>query len=354
MARENLSDTSHEELAKAVPHINSTAPSIEEDATKDLRSALGNLKIQCDTDDCCSSDEPDSPIPDTPMCKGYIIDSELAGQLLGERYYFTAPIMEQETSELVVFSLSPTHRMVSRVDENGSFHHYHLDRSSDSIVHFMIGYLTYRWDTRHCTLSYEEPEIGPGSSQFSFGSVHLYMCLEEAREFAQSNNPPVSSNYTPECPPLIDDNGTSPPSPASVPPTLSRTCIVFCAGYFGQSPDQKVIDQWVDHAVTTHQAARDGVNLKCPEMGCKASSRRPHALKTHLYTHYGIKPHSCAICNISVLTEANLSRHMKNIHTCPGCLFVAPVVFIKAHKTTCPQAAKISCERKGRKRNKSK
>ncbi|KAF8749118.1 hypothetical protein RHS01_10305 [Rhizoctonia solani] len=297
MARENLSDTSHEELAKA------RGACIEEDATKDLRSALGKpaciyyVAPRPEVSQEISKSNAIRTIAAALMSQTlpYQIRLRVAGQLLGERYYFTAPIMEQETSELVVFSLSPT-----------------------------IG-----WSLEWMKMDHFTTIISTGPpiqfSQFSFGSVHLYMRLEEAREFAQSNNPPVSSNYTPECPPLIDDNGTSPPSPASVP-TVSGTCIVFCAGYFGQSPDQKVIDQWVDHAVTTHQAARDGINLKCPEMGCKASSRRPHALKTHLYTHYGIKPHSCAICNISVLTEANLSRHMKNIHTCPGCLFVAPVV----------------------------
>ncbi|CAE6403760.1 unnamed protein product [Rhizoctonia solani] len=287
MACEHPANVSQEELTTDVP--TAVTAGVEEDVTKELRLKLGNLKIQCDTAGSYSPSEPSSPIPDTPACKGYIIDSDLANQLLGECYYFVAlDQLEQGSPELLAFSLSPIHRMVSRVDENSSFHHYHLDRSSESIVRFMIGDVPYQWDTRNNTLSSDQLDTVSGPPRFVRYNIPLYTNLEEAKVYIdlfQWDNSQIPNNLAPVSPPLTDDNSASPASLASAPPTLPGTHRPFGTGYFGPSPSQKAIDRWVDFSVTTHQATRDGTNLRCPENGCKASSRRPHALKVYAFIY---------------------------------------------------------------------
>ncbi|KAG8761823.1 hypothetical protein FRC11_012841 [Ceratobasidium sp. 423] len=252
-----------------------------DDETKGLRLKIENMKIRCDPED-----EPTSPIPDTPACKGYVIESDFVEAFLGECYYFVAPIqLDQGPSEFAVFSLSPSRRMVSLVDTNSSFHHHHIDRSFDPIVYFTIGDLPYQWDIQHGTLSSEQFGAGPSVPGLNLSGVQLYMNLGDAKALVDSLqcvNFPNLANLGLESPPLTDNNTPSPPNVADAPPPFTGAQLFdssFRKGYFGHSPSQEEIDQWVDNSVRTDQAVRDGAHLKCPEQGCNASSRRPHALK---------------------------------------------------------------------------
>ncbi|KAG8710381.1 hypothetical protein FRC09_000164 [Ceratobasidium sp. 395] len=58
---------------------------------------------------------------------------------------------------------------------------------------------------------------------------------------------------------------------------------------FGKQARKEDIDEWVNKAVESRQWSAPGGGIKCPESGCKSSSRRPHALKDHMYTHYDIR-----------------------------------------------------------------
>ncbi|KDN40919.1 hypothetical protein RSAG8_07787, partial [Rhizoctonia solani AG-8 WAC10335] len=327
----------------------------KEDESKELWIKLENLEIQHNKDNEVSSPrEPTSPTPDTPACKGYVIESDFVEEFLGECYYFVAPIQPgQGLSEFATFSLSPDRRMVSLVDENLSFHHYHIDRSFGPIAYFTIGDLQYQWDIQHATLSTppssDQLEPGPSASGLNLSIVQLYKNPEEAKALVDSLQYVNLPTLGLESPPLTNNNTPSPPNVADIPPTFTGAHLFDSSlrtEYFGPSPSQEKIDRWVDGSVKNDQAARDGAHLKCPETGCNASSRRPHALKTHLYTHYRIKPYTCTMCDISVLTEANLMRHMKNAHTCPGCHILRSVPVMKAHKAICPRVVMAPSERK--------
>ncbi|CAE6509555.1 unnamed protein product [Rhizoctonia solani] len=270
--------------------------------------------------------------------------------------YFGAPI--QSGQGFVVFGLSQGDRMVFLVDENPYLQH--LDRSFDSIVHFVIGDLQYRWDTENNTLLTQQLGTGPSGSRPEWLDVYLYRNLEEAKAFVNrsltddfamlaqlelESPPPTDSNassppdwlndsytnfeeaealvdhslFAPleiESPPLMDSNASSPPNAADASSTPAETNLLDLSstpGFFGLSSSQGEIDRWVDHAVDTDQVARQGAGLQCPEPVCKHVSRRPHALKIHLYTHYGLKPYACRLCNTKCLTPANLDRHVKNV-----------------------------------------
>ncbi|CAE6471679.1 unnamed protein product [Rhizoctonia solani] len=312
----------------------------EESKINNLRLKISTIKFQPEID------EPSSPTPDTPACKGYVIESDFAAVFLGGCYYFIAPVQpDRGSSDFAVFSLSPDRRIVSFVDTNSSFHHHHIDQSFGPIIHFMIGDLPYQWDIQRGTLSFEQVGVGLSVSGLTLSDVQLYKSLEEAKALVDSLryvNMTTLANLALDSPPLTNSNTSSPPNIADLPPTFTGVHLFESppgTGYFGLSPSQENIDRWVDDYTKTDHAIRDGANLKCPEAGCDASSRRPHALKTHLYTHYRIKPYACKMCNISVLTEANLLRHMKNAHTCPGCHIVKSIPAMKAHKAVCPLTA---------------
>ncbi|CAE7082819.1 unnamed protein product [Rhizoctonia solani] len=305
-------------------HINGNMHEEGADKHKRLWVKTENLGTQHDEDQEVSSpsETSASSAPDTPACKGYMIESDFVEEFLGKCYYFVAPIQPgQCLSEFAVFSLSPDRRMVSLVDANSSFHHHHIDRSFGPVVYFTIGDLWYQWNIQYNTLS------TPPSDQFGTGSsvpglnlsiVQLYRNIEEAKALVdslQDVNLPALANLGLGSPPLTNSNTSSPPNIADVPPAFTGVHLFGSSpreGYFGASPSREKIDRWVDDSVKTDQAVRDKEHLKCPETGCNNSSRRPHALKTHLYTHYRIKPYACTRCDISVLTEANLARHMKN------------------------------------------
>ncbi|CAE6442061.1 unnamed protein product [Rhizoctonia solani] len=329
----------------------------KEDEPKRLWVKTDNAELQHDEDNEVSSpSESTSSTPDTPACKGYLIESDFVKEFLGECYYFVAPIQsEQGLPEFAVFSLSPDHRMVSLVDANLSFHHYHIDRSFGPIVYFMVGNLRYQWDIQHGTLSTppsDQLEADPSILGLNLSIVQLYKNVGEAKALVDSLqyvNLPTLANLSLESPPLTSSNTSSPPNIADIAPTFTGARLFDSSlkmGYFEPSPSQEKIDRWVDDSAKADQAVRDGAHLRCPEEGCNASSRRPHALKTHLYTHYRIKPYTCTMCDISVLTEANLARHMKNAHICPGCHIVQSIPVTKAHKAICPRIATISSARK--------
>ncbi|KDN38673.1 hypothetical protein RSAG8_09348, partial [Rhizoctonia solani AG-8 WAC10335] len=225
------------------------------------------------------------------------------------------------------------------VDADSSFHLYHADLNFDSIVCFTIGDLPYQWDIQHGTLtapSSNQLGADPSSLVSNTSKVQLYANLEEAKayvdllRFDDLTTQDGSSSSS-----LTSSNTSTPSNVAGVPSTFPGSGLFDSpleAGFFGSSPSQGIIDHWVDEPVKT-----DG-DLKCPEVGCTHNARRPRALKIHLYTHYGIKPHMCTMCGISFLTEANRRRHMKNAHTCSGCGFVGPIAVIKTHKGVCTPA----------------
>ncbi|CCO37721.1 hypothetical protein BN14_11880 [Rhizoctonia solani AG-1 IB] len=242
MTHEHPANVSQEALTTSVP--SATTICVEEDVTKGLRLKLENLKIQCDKYDSESSSEPGSPVPDTPACKGYIIESDLADQLLGERYYFVALVqLEQGPPEYCVFSLSPFHRMVSQVDKNSCFHHRYHAQLSEPVVNF---------------------RIGSKSPQLTRHNALLYVTLEEAKlcvDTFQWINLPAPGNLA--TPPLsrTGDSTPSPPSIAGVPPTVTGVNLPFISGYFGPSASQETIDRWVDYSVANDQATRDALDV---------------------------------------------------------------------------------------------
>ncbi|KAH7327684.1 hypothetical protein B0J17DRAFT_217680 [Rhizoctonia solani] len=307
-----------------------------------LRLKTDNLNPPCSIDsESCSPSELASSIPYTPACKGDTSEPNFLDELRGERRYFIAPMqLDQGLSEFSIFSLDPGRRMISHTDE--SLHIHHIDQSFDSVVNFTIGDLAYKWDTLNDTLFVGQPQAGLGTSEFEWSYGQLYSTPEAAKvsvDPQQDANMDTTSLYTLVSPPLTNNSTFSPSDIADDLPTFPETDLFDLpsgVGFFGLSPSQKDIDGWVSRAVSSHQATRDGTKLKCPEAGCTSTSRRPHALKTHLYTHYRIKPFTCDICALSVLTEANLARHIENVHTCPGCDIEGSIPFIKRHKTVCP------------------
>jgi hypothetical protein len=172
--------------------------------------------------------------------------------------------------------------MVSQVDKKSCFHHYYHVQLSEPVVSFRIGDWQYYWDTQNHTLSFESIQTESRSPQLTRHNALLYVTLEEAKlcvDTFQWINLPAPGNLA--TPPLsrTGDSTPSPSSIAGVPPTVTGVNFPFISGYFGPSASQEAIDRWVDYSVANDQATRDGTNLRCPETGCKASSRRPHALK---------------------------------------------------------------------------
>ncbi|CAE6403745.1 unnamed protein product [Rhizoctonia solani] len=277
---------------------------------RQFEASSENLKIQCKTSGRCNSSAPQSPIPDTPASKGYTIESNFVEGILGTTYYFVTPIHSddplnpgQTHSYYAVFGLSPKMRMVSRVDESSAIHFYHHDRSPASVIRFEIGDLSYRWEIQRNTLS---EQVNPELSDLGFMSskINLYTDLKEAQTFAQELRQAQSLQSLHSTGFSITDDTTiqshrfthSASYSPEVPPTLTETSTFdplfqVDAGFFAPFPTREAIDAWVDHGVATNQAARDGNRVKCPEPGCDHSSRRPGALKIHLYTHYRIKPY---------------------------------------------------------------
>ncbi|KEP51244.1 hypothetical protein V565_065070 [Rhizoctonia solani 123E] len=247
-----------------------------------------------------------------------------------------------QNSGFAAFRLSPGDRAVSLVDTSSSFYSHHVDRSFDSIVHFAIGSLRYQWDIQKDTLltplsvksiiapklSNDQWYVNNEETQTDVDSV-----MQDDSDLESSPTYFTNSNSSAS----LDVAGT--PSTSNSP---QQHGLLPGVGYFEPSPSRQKIDQWVDEAVAKHQTTRDGTYLKCPEPECTHTARRPHALKTHIYTHYGIKPYMCTMCGISVLTEANRVRHIKNAHTCSGCKLVGSISTIKSHKAVCLPAATSS------------
>lgn len=181
----------------------------EEDSVNYLQLKIDSIKIQTEMD------ELGSPTPDTPACKGYVIESDFAELFLGGCCYFVAPIQpNQGPSDFAVFSLSPDRRTVSFVDANSSFHHHHIDRSFGPIVHFMIGDLPYQWDIQHGTLSFEQVGVGSSVTELNLSGVQLYKSIEEAKALVDSLqyvNIPTLANLGLDSPPLTNSNTSSPP-----------------------------------------------------------------------------------------------------------------------------------------------
>ncbi|EUC53603.1 hypothetical protein RSOL_013320 [Rhizoctonia solani AG-3 Rhs1AP] len=278
------------------------------DKPKDLWTRRDNIELEHDSDDEVSNPSDLIPSPYTPTCKGYSLESDLVKEV-SACYYFVVPVQqEQSLTETAVFSLSPERRMVSLVDHidaNSSFYPYHVDLSFDTIIHFTIEGLRYQWDIQRGTLTILLSEKLRADSSVRAPeplSVCLYTNLEDAMVCVDMLR---FNDLT-----LQDDLGFDPFS-SPLTNSDSFTALNVPVAFFGPSPSQENIDRWIDEIVARHQTTRDETYLKCPEAGCIDTARRPHALKTHLYTHYGIKPFVCTMCGIYVLTEANRLRHIK-------------------------------------------
>ncbi|KEP47616.1 hypothetical protein V565_149590 [Rhizoctonia solani 123E] len=312
------------------------------DKPKDLWTRRDNIELEHDSDDEVSNPSDLIPSPYTPTCKGYSLESDLVKEV-SACYYFVVPVqLEQSLTETAVFSLSPERRMVSlvnHIDANSSFYPYHVDLSFDTIIHFTIEGLRYQWDTQRGTLTILLSEKLRADSSVRAPeplSVCLHANLEGAmmcEGMLRFDDLTLQDDLGPDPSPSPPTN--SDPSTALNVPGMPLTChspyplgSLFEVGFFEPSPSQENIDRWVDEIVARHQTTRDGTYLKCPEAGCIDTARRPHALKTHLYTHYGIK----------LLTEANRLRHIRSAHTCPGCGFVGSNSTIKSHMAVCSSA----------------
>ncbi|CAE6480614.1 unnamed protein product [Rhizoctonia solani] len=270
---------------------------------------------------------------------------ELSVESLGD--HFVAPFKPARGPGFAVFSLIPECRIISFMDANSSFHPYHVDLSFDSIIHSPIEGLRQLWGTRHGTVSTPSTaNLGAGPSVLApeLSNLQLYANLEEATyvDIPQFYDLTVQDylGLDASSSSLTNSNSSTPLAVAGISSTFNSPQLFdsFELGVLVPFPSQEDIDQWVDKSVARHQTTRDRTYLNCPEPGCTHAARRPHALKTHLYTHYGIKPHTCTMCGISVLTEANRRRHIKTAHTCSVCGFVGSISTIKSHKAVCLSA----------------
>ncbi|CUA76412.1 hypothetical protein RSOLAG22IIIB_12262 [Rhizoctonia solani] len=104
--------------------------------------------------------------------------------------YFVAQVkLPSGSTEFSVFSLSPERKIVSLVDAELTFHHYPIERTVGPIVYFMIGDLSYRWDTkRNALLTLPPDELGavPSIPRSSSARVQLYSSLEDAKALLDS------------------------------------------------------------------------------------------------------------------------------------------------------------------------
>ncbi|CEL61651.1 hypothetical protein RSOLAG1IB_04401 [Rhizoctonia solani AG-1 IB] len=336
------------------------------DSDSQTHISKSNLTILCNAGKSHKKSPALSPVLETPASKGYSIGSEFVEELLGRSYYFIAVVESEDPVELgqayspcAIFVLSPDTRAVSMVDENSCVHFHHVDRSSGPIIHFKIGQIAYQWDIQHSTVSCVQSATESSTSTPSIFYIHLYTDIKEAESIVQglqSNDFDFDFDFEvedsdPESPNPTDSVGDSPaPLPDESLPALitGSPKWLFGAGVFGPSPSQQDIDVWVN----ANQADRDENKIKCPVAGCNHSSRRPHALKTHLYAHYRIKPFSCELCGIKVLTEANLARHKKNVctprHQTEG---VSALTDFHGHSST--QSAMVAAERTKKSRHRT-
>ncbi|KAG8770138.1 hypothetical protein FRC12_004486 [Ceratobasidium sp. 428] len=85
------------------------------------------------------------------------------------------------------------------------------------------------------------------------------------------------------------------------------------------TPTQAEIDSWLGHYQRLRKASktREGLpKVACPLLGCSGQNfRRIHSLRDHLFSHFGIKPYECDVCQKRFGVKANCKRHME-AHTC--------------------------------------
>lgn len=365
-----------------------------EDITDPLRAKLSNLKIEIEPryaygDTIHSAGSLSDSEPQTPACKGvgYTIEWGFVSMFFGPCQYFTAPTRRhQDFSEYAVFSLSASRKTVSHVDDNLTHCWYPVsDYHGDAVVRFEIGGLTYQWNTQINSLAFEPLEPQPSAFAVAlqlsivqlFGDVNAAKAMAKQRQEESRHLRVVTPNVIPTGQgrphQSLSDEGYSSrrsssdgssigsgvllsPSSPSVEVIISPREMTPPEGlngcFSGASSKQEIksaIDRWVDQTAAARRTNHETGNIKCPETGCGASSRRPHALKTHLYSHYGIRPIECGVCSLRVLTDANLARHVRNAHTCPGCPSAAPILDMKTHKLTCSRAAKAAAANKRKK-----
>ncbi|QRV89097.1 hypothetical protein RhiJN_17115 [Ceratobasidium sp. AG-Ba] len=250
--------------------------------------------------DCCVKILSETPITspiESPASKGaYNIASSIAGVLLGHCKYFVAPLdIQAGQAEEHVFSISVDKNLVSHVDPETDVHsdnefafRIHEDNPASC---FVIGGRMYFWNAENCCLDWIELAGAPDFQRFA---AVTYDNLEDARDQIRPHNttsgPP--DTQTAGHPIEIEQVDFTPTSTPSPPNTTEYYQPVDCPTHelmFGVEAKREDIDNWVDKAATTRQlCTRDG-RIECPEAGCTASSRRPHALKDHLYTHYDIR-----------------------------------------------------------------
>ncbi|KAG8761824.1 hypothetical protein FRC11_012842, partial [Ceratobasidium sp. 423] len=222
--------------------------------------------------------------PDTPASKGGL-GSNFVDEFVGCRYFIAPVQFDQGLPELAVFSLSQSDGMVSCLDERSLF--YYIDPYFGATVSFTIGNLRYQWNTVLNTLSQHLRTESSESSVpgLDWLDVELYTNFEEAKAHVAQplfNHLAMLAEPELESSPPTDSNTSTPPNTAEAPSILARPNLLELpsgTGFFGPSPTKEKIDLWVDHPVDTHQAAREGTKLKCPETGCNHAPRRPSALK---------------------------------------------------------------------------
>lgn len=233
-----------------------------------------------------------------------------------ELEYFVAPIKRhQDFSEYAVFSLSASQRTVSLVDDNSTHCWYPiLDYPSDTVVRFGIGGLTYQWNTQINSLAFELPESQPGISgavaqlnyvqlldDLNVANDEAKRLQEQSRHFCvvvpnRMNTIPIgqgrphqrgyfSGRSSSGSSSIGSEVSFSPPAEVMHSPREMGSP-VGATGYFsGASAKQEAIDRWVDGTAAARRTIHETGNMKCPEVGCGASSRRPHALKVCIIPH---------------------------------------------------------------------
>ncbi|KAI5175452.1 hypothetical protein PAEPH01_2160 [Pancytospora epiphaga] len=91
--------------------------------------------------------------------------------------------------------------------------------------------------------------------------------------------------------------------------------------------------------------------LKCSFVGCGKTFSCSSKLESHLNLHFGIKPHTCDICDNSYPSKKSLNTH-KKIHEikefkCERCNFLFSYHYkLERHLVTCKQS--FTCEICGR------
>ncbi|KAG8737874.1 hypothetical protein FRC12_016993 [Ceratobasidium sp. 428] len=89
------------------------------------------------------------------------------------------------------------------------------------------------------------------------------------------------------------------------PAECDRVCTTSLES-LGLRPKQTEIDAWVDKYIA--RCRKLGQKYLCP--ACHHISRRPSALKVHLYHRYRVPVHECSMkCGDSFRTKANMERH---------------------------------------------